>query len=157
LPDATADEIRAAYHREASRVHPDRHVGNPLADLAAARLAELNAAYEILGDPKRRAAYDASTRGQAGAGPWPAGRPRLMRPGAVLVRILLAVFAVVLVVRAVAALWGPLRGMLSALRPSLAGLWSTLPGRALVLVAGAGLGVLFAIWLRRRARSRRRT
>jgi hypothetical protein len=58
-PTATAAEIRAAYLALVSRYHPDRHEGNPLADLASAKLAEVNRAYEILSDPVRRAAWDA--------------------------------------------------------------------------------------------------
>jgi preprotein translocase subunit Sec63 len=59
---ATPDEIKAAYRELVAKYHPDRHQGNPLEELAAAKLAELNRAYEILSDPERRAAYD---RGQS--------------------------------------------------------------------------------------------
>jgi curved DNA-binding protein CbpA len=62
---ATAEEIRGAYHAQAAKYHPDRHPGNPLADLAGARMAELNRAYELLSDPARRAAFDAGRRTQA--------------------------------------------------------------------------------------------
>lgn len=52
----TADEIviRAAYKALLRKYHPDV---NPSAD-ASAHTMKLNAAYEILGDLKRRAAYD---------------------------------------------------------------------------------------------------
>jgi curved DNA-binding protein CbpA len=63
--NATSDEIKAAYRELVAKYHPDRHHGNPLEDLAAAKLAEINQAYEILSDPGRKAAYD---RGQP---PWP--------------------------------------------------------------------------------------
>jgi curved DNA-binding protein CbpA len=62
---ATAAEIRAAYRTLGARYHPDRHQGNPLEELASAKMAEINRAYEILSDPARRAAYD--------RGPWPGG------------------------------------------------------------------------------------
>jgi len=59
--DATAEELRAAFRREAKRVHPDAHP-----HLAGeARLAQqrrfilLAQAYETLRDPARRRAYDA--------------------------------------------------------------------------------------------------
>ena len=55
-PDATPAEIRDAYRRLARRHHPDR--GG--ADAAAMPL--INEAYRVLGDPARRAVYDAATR-----------------------------------------------------------------------------------------------
>jgi curved DNA-binding protein CbpA len=65
---ATAAELRAAYRELGAKYHPDRHQGNPLEDLASARMAEINRAYEILSDPKRRAAYDAGFGGGGGGG-----------------------------------------------------------------------------------------
>ncbi len=53
---ATLKEIRAAYRALAAKYHPDQHQGNPLADLAGARMAEINRAYERLSDPARRRA-----------------------------------------------------------------------------------------------------
>jgi hypothetical protein len=64
---ATAGEIKTAYRALVAKYHPDRHQGNPLEELAAAKLAEINRAYEILSDPERRAAFD------AGQPAWPAG------------------------------------------------------------------------------------
>lgn len=52
-PQATADQIRTAYRFFAKQDHPDL---NPTAEKA--RIQQLNAAYEILGDPSRRRAYD---------------------------------------------------------------------------------------------------
>jgi curved DNA-binding protein CbpA len=67
---ATDAEIRAAYRVLVARYHPDRHQGNPLEELAAARMIEINRAYEILSRPELRAAYDATVRppGQATGG-----------------------------------------------------------------------------------------
>jgi len=48
---ATADEIKRAYRRLASQHHPDRGGDT-------ARFQELQQAYEVLGDPQRRAQYD---------------------------------------------------------------------------------------------------
>jgi len=62
---ATAAEIRAAYRALGAKYHPDRHQGNPLEELASAKMAEINRAYELLSDPARRAAFD---RGAAGGG-----------------------------------------------------------------------------------------
>jgi DnaJ-class molecular chaperone len=52
-PHATTAEIRTAYRSFAKQNHPDL---NPTAE--GARIQQLNAAYEILGDPVRRRAYD---------------------------------------------------------------------------------------------------
>ena len=53
---ADAEVIRAAYRALARRDHPD--VSDDPA--ASAKMAELNAAFEVLGDAERRAAYDQS-------------------------------------------------------------------------------------------------
>jgi hypothetical protein len=66
---ATEAEIRAAYLALVAKYHPDRHQGNPLEDLAADKVSEINRAYEILSDPVRRAAYD------SGQWAFPAGSP----------------------------------------------------------------------------------
>ena len=62
---ATAAEIRAAYRALGAKYHPDRHQGNPLEELASAKMAEINRAYELLSDPARRAGFD---RGGGGGG-----------------------------------------------------------------------------------------
>lgn len=53
-PDASDEEIKKAYQRKARIAHPDREGGNTEA------FQELNAAYSILSNPKRRALYDES-------------------------------------------------------------------------------------------------
>lgn len=53
-PDATPDEVKVAFRRLARRYHPDR--ANDA--ISAARMIEVNQAWEILGDPVRRAAHD---------------------------------------------------------------------------------------------------
>jgi molecular chaperone DnaJ len=52
---ASLDEIKRAYHRLATRVHPDAHPDDPDAE---ACLRSLNQAYALLKDPARRAHYD---------------------------------------------------------------------------------------------------
>lgn len=54
--DATPDELRAAYRREAVRVHPDKCPGDAS---ASARFQQLSEAYQVLSDPRKRQAYDA--------------------------------------------------------------------------------------------------
>jgi len=52
---ATAAEIKSAYRRLAKKHHPD---ANKHDTKAASRFAELNAAYEIVGDDDKRKAFD---------------------------------------------------------------------------------------------------
>jgi DnaJ-class molecular chaperone len=53
---ATADEIKKSFRKLAKKHHPDSNKGDPKAQ---ARFSELNSAYEILGDEKKRRAFDA--------------------------------------------------------------------------------------------------
>src|SRR5215212_5433852 len=53
-PFATADQIRAAYHRGAKQCHPDLDPS----PWAQARFQAINEAYQTLSNPSRRAAYD---------------------------------------------------------------------------------------------------
>ena len=57
--DATADEIRRAFRRLAAQHHPDRNLGDRSASL---RFKQVNAAYQVLSDPAKRAVYDDLTR-----------------------------------------------------------------------------------------------
>jgi len=63
---ANAAEIKKAFRRLAKRHHPDSNKNDPKAQ---ARFSELNTAYEILGDDKKRAQFD---RGEIDA----EGKPR---------------------------------------------------------------------------------
>lgn len=63
-PHATAREVRQAYHRLARLHHPDANPG-------AAGMAEINVAWEVLGDPEKRRAYDRAI----GTTPRPRPRP----------------------------------------------------------------------------------
>ncbi len=60
-PTATHDEVKQAYRRLAKCFHPDSH--NKMANHD--RIAQLNAAYEVLGDPKQRQGYDQRQTGAA--------------------------------------------------------------------------------------------
>lgn len=53
--NATPDEIKKAFRRLAMKYHPDRNPGDAQAE---ARFKEAKAAYDILGDDAKRAAYD---------------------------------------------------------------------------------------------------
>lgn len=63
---ASAADIKSAYRKLAKKLHPDANKQDPK---AASRFAELNAAYEIVGDEDKRKAFD---RGEIDA----EGKPR---------------------------------------------------------------------------------
>jgi DnaJ-class molecular chaperone len=63
---ADAPAIKSAFRRHAKKLHPDANKNDPK---AASRFAELNSAYEILGDDNKRKAFD---RGEIDA----EGKPR---------------------------------------------------------------------------------
>jgi DnaJ-class molecular chaperone len=78
-PKAGSDEIKKAFRKQAKKLHPDANKNDPK---AAVKFAELNAAYEIVGDEDKRKAFD---RGEIDA----EGKPRFQgfegfgaRPGA---------------------------------------------------------------------------
>lgn len=56
-PQAEDVVIVAAYRALASRYHPDKFTG-PDATIAHRRMAQINAAYSVLGDPAQRQAFD---------------------------------------------------------------------------------------------------
>ena len=77
-PSAEPEVIQAAYRRLGRLYHPDT---NPSPD-AHEVMSELNRAYEVLGDPARRAEYDRSRGAQPRAArpPRGSGRPPPSRP-----------------------------------------------------------------------------
>jgi curved DNA-binding protein len=62
---ATADEIKRAYRKLARKHHPDLKPASERAQ-AAERFKEIGEAYEVLGDPDKRAKYDALGSGWRG-------------------------------------------------------------------------------------------
>jgi hypothetical protein len=72
-PSASHQEIRQAYRRLARRVHPDTNPPTEDDVIATQRMAQLNEAYDVLGDPSQRAAYDRERERKAA--------PRVRRQG----------------------------------------------------------------------------
>src|SRR4051794_5377523 len=53
--DATEDDLKKAYRKQAMQYHPDRNRGDGAAE---GRFKEINEAYDVLKDGEKRAAYD---------------------------------------------------------------------------------------------------
>jgi curved DNA-binding protein CbpA len=153
---ASDTEIRAAYRALVAKYHPDRHQGNPLEELAGARMAEINRAYKVLSDPARRAAFD------SGQGIWPpassTGRPFAGAPGSLSrkqirwLQILALLFMVPLLIR-----FGSfvVRVLVRLIRATLEGtelMRGTPLAGALVLLVAA---ILVLVLLRRRRAKRK--
>lgn len=47
-PNATDDEVKAAYRNLARKYHPDNYTDNPLSDLAQEKMQEINEAYDAI-------------------------------------------------------------------------------------------------------------
>lgn len=53
--EASDDDVKKAYRQLVLRYHPDRNPGDPSAEV---KIREINAAYEVLGDPETRRSYE---------------------------------------------------------------------------------------------------
>jgi DnaJ-class molecular chaperone len=62
--DATPEQIRSAYRRLARRLHPDLNPGDRTAE---ERFKRVSAAYDLLGDPDKRARFDRGEIDASGA------------------------------------------------------------------------------------------
>ena len=66
-PDASDEEIKKAYRELAKKYHPDNYVNNPLSDLAAEKMKEINEAYDAIVS-NRKNGYSGSYRSSSGSG-----------------------------------------------------------------------------------------
>ncbi len=57
--DASQEEIKKVFRKMAVKYHPDKNKGNPEAE---EKFKKMNEAYDVLGDPKKRAEYDEMRR-----------------------------------------------------------------------------------------------
>lgn len=53
-PNATDDEVKAAYRELARKYHPDNYLNNPLSDLAEEKMQEVNEAYDNIVQMRRQ-------------------------------------------------------------------------------------------------------
>jgi DnaJ-class molecular chaperone len=63
-PDAPQEEIQKAYRRLDKKLHPDLNPGNKQAE---EQFKDITAAYDLLGDPEKRARFDAGEIDASGA------------------------------------------------------------------------------------------
>lgn len=67
-PQTSDDDVKRAYRELARKYHPDNYVNNPLADLAEARMKEINEAYDtIMNERAGRSTAGSQSSGQQGA------------------------------------------------------------------------------------------
>ena len=64
---ASADEVKAAYRKLSKEWHPDKHKGEKKAE---EKFKEINEAYEVLSDPKKKQQYDQFGTAGPGTGPF---------------------------------------------------------------------------------------
>ncbi len=73
--NAGADEIKKAYRNQALKWHPDKHSGDKTE--AEKKFKEINEAYQVLSDPKKKETYDQyghdAFKGGAGRNPFAGG------------------------------------------------------------------------------------
>lgn len=67
-PSASDEEIKKAYRELAKKYHPDAYANNPLADLAEAKMKEINEAYDAVMKQRTQGGYQSAGRGQSSGG-----------------------------------------------------------------------------------------
>ncbi len=80
-PTATDDEVKAAYRELAKKYHPDNYANNPLSDLAAEKMQEINEAYDAIVRMRRQGGNRQSSSSQYGGSSRYADIRNLIRTG----------------------------------------------------------------------------
>lgn len=79
-PDASDEEIKKAYRALARKYHPDNYVNNPLADLVAEKMKEINDAYDQIREMRANGqGRSGSSSSSSGSGQNTYGRSDLAR------------------------------------------------------------------------------
>jgi len=66
-PESSDDQINAAYRKLVKQYHPDRYVGNPLSELAAEKIKEINAAYDTIMNERKNKSSSTSQSSYSGS------------------------------------------------------------------------------------------
>lgn len=66
-PQTSDDDVKRAYRELARKYHPDNYVNNPLADLAEARMKEINEAYDMIMNQRSGKSSSSQQTGYNGA------------------------------------------------------------------------------------------
>ena len=88
-PSASDDEIKRAYRDLVKKYHPDNYNNNPLADLAEAKMKEVNEAYDAIMKARTQGGYQ-SAGGYGGSRTANQGGGRYSNPTLLQVRQLIA-------------------------------------------------------------------
>lgn len=67
-PSASDDEIKRAYRDLVKKYHPDSYANNPLADLAEAKMKEVNEAYDAIMKARTQGGYQSAGGSYGGGG-----------------------------------------------------------------------------------------
>lgn len=62
-PNASDEQIKAAYRELIRKYHPDNYANNPLSDLASEKMKEINEAYDMIQEQRRNAGSSGSSSG----------------------------------------------------------------------------------------------
>ena len=62
-PSASDEDIKKAYHNLVRKYHPDRYAGSDMADLAEAKMKEINQAYQQIRDMRENAKKENTSGG----------------------------------------------------------------------------------------------
>lgn len=64
-PSASDEEIKKAYRELVKKYHPDNYVNNPLADLAEAKMKDVNEAYDLIVKQRTQGGYQSAGAGSS--------------------------------------------------------------------------------------------